>query len=110
MCGNRKTRDMKTIGTIELTKEQREQLVDALADVRQQYGDFEKEVLIGEDLLIVAKGSMDVDCYQENETGAWIETRRSAWVELTAYDENGEECYVDALTEQEADEYLNQAA
>lgn len=96
--------------TIELTKEQREQLVDALADVRQQYGDFEKEVLIGEDLLIVAKGSMDVDCYQEDETGAWVETRRSAWVELAAYDENGEECYVDALTEQEADEYLNQAA
>lgn len=101
---------MKTIGTIELTKEQREQLMDALREIRGEYGRFEKEVLIGEDLLIVAKGSMDVDCYQEDETGAWVETRRSAWVELTAYDENGEECYVDYLTEQEADEYLNQAA
>lgn len=107
MCGNRRTRDMKTIP---LTREQREQLMDALADVRQQCGRFEKEVLLDEDLLIVAKGSMDVDCYQEDETGAWVETRRSAWVELAAYDENGEECYVDALTEQEADEYLNQAA
>lgn len=96
--------------TIRLTAEQRKQLMNALAEVRNEEGRFEKEVLLDEDLLIVARGSMDVDCYQESGTGAWIESRRNAWVELTAYDGKGDECYVDALTEQEADDYLNEAA
>lgn len=100
--------------TIELTSEQREKLMNALSELRDTDGKFEIEIFIGCDLIIEAKGSVEVEAYQEDDyfsgTGAWVETRRSAWVELTAYDENGEECYVDALTEQEADEYLNQAA
>ena len=55
--------------TIRLTAEQRKKLMNALAEVRNEEGRFEKEVLLDEDLLIVARGSMDVDCYQESGTG-----------------------------------------
>ena len=100
--------------TTVLTTEQRKRLMNALAEVKHQDGDFAIEVEVGGDISIEAKGSVMIEGYQEdgyhNGTGAWIETYRSASVELkaTVYSEDWpEETAVDDITEHEAYIYLN---
>lgn len=102
--------------TITLTKEQMQEVYDALDDVEQ--GNFETEVEIeveNGDLLITATGWLETDGYVEDDyrcgTGAYVETYRNASVELmaTMYDEDGDEieCVLDSQHEKDADKYLN---
>lgn len=106
--------------TIELTKEQFDKVIEALDDV--QDGSFDLEIEIDETLTVFATGWLDTDGYVEddfhcgymNGTGAYVETYRSASVELSAtlYDEDGNEKDVAISAEQEkqADRHLNTAA
>lgn len=106
--------------TIELTKEQFDKVIEALDDV--QDGSFDLEIEIDETLTVFATGWLETDGYVEddfrcgymNGTGAYVETYRSASVELSAtlYDEDGNEENVAISAEQEkqADRHLNTAA
>lgn len=108
MRGTKKGKAMKTI---ELTTEQRKTLVERLADV---YGAFDIDIDIDDNLTINAVGNIETDGYYEddyyNGTGAWVETYRSAWVELaaTVYSEDDSEtCNVDEVTAQATEKFLN---
>lgn len=106
--------------TIELTKEQFDKVIEALDDV--QDGSFDLEIEIDETLTVLATGWLDTDGYVEddfhcgymNGTGAYVETYRSASVELSAtlYDEDGneEDVAISAEQEKQADRHLNTAA
>lgn len=97
--------------TIELTNEQRRKVVDALVDVRDEET-FEIEIEVGDTLTVEASGRIETEGYREddyfNGTGAWVETYRSASVELTAYDDDGDEYRVDTITERAAEKCLNE--
>jgi len=95
---------------IELTREQREQVMNALAKVHDREGDFDIDIDLG-DLMVNASGYIDIDGYVEddymNGTGAWVETFRYASVEIYAYDEEGE--LVIGHLRDEVVDYLNAA-
>lgn len=100
---------------IELTTEQRKKLIDALVDVHDENGAFDIDVEF-DDIIVNATGHIELDGYCEDDyydgTGAWIETYRSAWVELKAIvytDDDETTCGVDASTEREVEDYLNAA-
>lgn len=106
--------------TIELTKEQYDKVIESLDEV--QDGSFDLEIEIDETLTVFATGWLETDGYVEddyhcgymNGTGAYVETYRSASVELSAtlYDEDGneEDVVISAEQEKQADRYLNTAA
>lgn len=110
--------------TITLTDEQMQEVYNALDDVED--GNFETEVEIELEndvmLIITATGWLETDGYVEddyhcgymNGTGAYVETYRSASVELSAtlYDEDGneEDVAISAEQEKQADRHLNTAA
>lgn len=109
--------------TIELTEEQQNTLIDALADVYYEDGYFDVEIEIDETLTIEARGSIDTDGYVEddahcgymNGTGGYVETYRRAWIELTAVvcnesDGSRTRLDVDEDTVQAAEDYLNSIA
>lgn len=98
---------------IELTIDQRKKLIDGLADVHDEEGVFEVEIEVGENITVNAVGNIETDGYREDEyfngTGAWVETYRSAWVELTATvydDDDSADCCVDTASRREAEAYL----
>lgn len=105
-----------TMKRIELTREQREKVMDALAETRDENGSFEVDVELDE-LTVNAYGWMDVETYVEDDyrcgymrgTGAAV-TRRSASVELAAYDQDGNEYGVDEKSCRIINRYLNEAS
>lgn len=106
--------------TITLTGAQMQKVYDALDSVED--GSFDLEIEIDETLTVFATGWLDTDGYVEddlhcgymNGTGAYVETYRSASVELSAtlYDEDGneEDVAISAEQEKQADRHLNTAA
>ena len=100
--------------TIELTEEQRDELLYELSGLHNECGKFSKSIEIGDDMVVEAEGYIEIEACQDSDTGVWMEIYRQAWVELKAiiYNENGctTECYVDAATEQAAADCLNEAA
>lgn len=108
--------------TIELTREQRDRVLVALADIRDEGGGFDIDIAIDERLTVNARGWLELDGYVEddyrcgymNGTGAYVETLREASVGLTAriYDEDSgseEEAAVPADFEKECEDFLNAA-
>lgn len=101
---------------IELTGEQCEKVMSALAAVHDEEGHFDIDIELGT-ITIKAQGWVEIDGYIEddsvcgymNGTGAWIETYRAASVELTAYDEDGNEYEIDKESNNIIDKYLNAA-
>lgn len=97
--------------TIELSKEQREKVINALAAVHDENGRFDIDIELDDALTLNAKGWLELDGYKEDDyfgTGAWVETYRSASVELTAFDEDGE-VEIGIEIENEIYKYLNAA-
>ena len=106
--------------TITLTDAQMQKVYDALDSVED--GSFDLEIEIDETLTVFATGWLETDGYVEddfhrgymNGTGAYVETYRSASVELSAtlYDEDGneEDVAISAEQEKQADRHLNTAA
>lgn len=98
--------------TIELSKEQREKVINALAAVHDENGRFDIDIELDDALTLNAKGWLELDGYLEddyyNGTGAYIETHRSASVEVKAFDEDGE-VEIDIEIENEIYKYLNAA-
>lgn len=102
--------------TIELSKEQREKVINALAAVHDENGRFDIDIEL-DTITINAQGCIEIDGYIEddyhcgymNGTGAWIETYRAASVDLTAYDEDGNEYEIDKESNNIIDKYLNAA-
>lgn len=99
--------------TIELSKEQREKVINALAAVHDENGRFDIDIELDDALTLNAKGWLELDGYLEddyyNGTGAYIETHRSASVTLTAYDEEGEQIGLDSESYNIIHKYLNAA-
>ena len=102
--------------TIELNKEQRDKIMSELAEVHGEDGRFDIDIEL-DTITIKAQGWVEIDGYIEddyhcgymNGTGAWIETYRAASVDLTAYDEDGNEYEVDKESNNIIDKYLNAA-
>ena len=99
--------------TIELSKEQREKVINALATVHDENGRFDINIELDDALTLNAKGWLELDGYLEddyyNGTGAYIETYRSASVTLTAYNEEGEQIGLDGESYDIIHKYLNAA-
>ncbi len=101
---------------IELTGEQREKVMNALAEIHDEEGHFDIDIEL-DTITINAQGWVEIDGYIEddsvcgymNGTGAWIETYRAASVDLTAYDEDGNEYEIDKESNNIIDKYLNAA-
>ena len=101
---------------IELTGEQRAMIMAALAEVHDEDGRFDLDIEL-DTITINAQGTIEIDGYVEddyhcgymNGTGAWIETYRAASVELTAYDEDGNEYEIDNESNNIIEQYLNAA-
>ena len=101
---------------IELTGEQRAMILAALAEEHEEDGRFDIDIEL-DSLTINAQGCIEIDGYIEddnhcgymNGTGAWIETNRAASVELTAYDDDGNEYEIDKESNTIIDKYLNAA-
>ena len=97
---------------IELTGEQRAMIMAALAEVHDEDGRFDIDIEL-DTITINAQGCIEIDGYAEddymNGTGAWIETYRAASVDLTAYDEDGNEYEIDKESNNIIDKYLNAA-
>lgn len=101
---------------IELTGEQRAQVMNALAEIHGEDGRFDIDIEL-DSLTINAQGTIEIDGYVEddyhcgymNGTGAWVETYRAASVELAAYDEDGNEYEIDNESNTIIDKYLNAA-
>lgn len=101
---------------IELTGEQRAQVMNALAEIHDEDGRFDIDIEL-DSLTINAQGTIEIDGYVEddyhcgymNGTGAWVETYRAASVELTAYDEDGNEYMIDNESNTIIEKYLNVA-
>ncbi|MBR1526855.1 MAG: hypothetical protein IJ640_09400 [Prevotella sp.] len=104
--------------TIELTSEQRDKVMSALDNIED--GRLDIDIELDENVTINAKGWLETDGYIEddyhcgymNGTGGYVETYRSASIELTAlvYDEesdNVEECALTQEFENDANDYLN---
>ena len=94
--------------TIELTKEQREKVIRELAGIHDEDGRFDFDIDM-DGITINAKGRIELDGYHEDDTYAWIETYRAASVDLTAYDDNGNEYEIDKESNNIIDNYLNAA-
>lgn len=106
--------------TITLTAQQINVLTDELDDIRNENGSFDIDIEIDDSLTINAAGYVETDGYIEddyhcgymNGTGAYVETYRSASVELkaTVYDgdDNATEYNVDAGSVRAVEEYLNE--
>lgn len=102
--------------TIELTQAQREGIINALAEIHDEEGHYDINIEL-DTITINAQGCIEIDgyieddyhCGYENGTGAWIETYRTASVELTAYDESGTAYDVDKESNNIIDKYLNAA-
>ena len=94
-----------------LSEAQKREIMSRLAEVHDEDGGFDIEIEL-DGITINAKGSIELDGYKEydyfNGTGAWVETYRSASVELTAFDEDGE-VEIDIEIENEIYKYLNAA-
>lgn len=104
--------------TITLTRAQRDLLKDRLADVRDENGQFDIDIVIDSLLTINVQGCVETDGYVEDDylsgTGGYVETYRQADVHLTAIvfdlDELvNETCQVDEVTAKEIGNYLNAA-
>ena len=101
---------------IELTGDQRAMIMAALAEVHDEDGRFDIDIEL-DTITINAQGCIEIDGYIEddyhcgymNGTGAWIETNRAASVDLTAYDEDGNEYEIDNESNNIIDKYLNAA-
>lgn len=101
---------------IELTGEQRAQVMNALAEIHGEDGRFDLDIEL-DGLTINAQGWVEIEGYTEddsvcgymNGTGAWVETNRTASVELTAYDEDGNEYEIDNESNTIIEKYLNVA-
>lgn len=101
---------------IELTGEQRAMIMAALAEVHDEDGRFDIDIEL-DSLTINAQGCIEIDGYVEddyhcgymNGTGAWVETYRAASVDLTAYDEDGNEFVIDNESNDIITQYLNAA-
>ena len=106
--------------TLTLNHKQRSILIDALQTYHDEEGNFSADIEIDDSITVNATGSVETEGYIEddyhcgymNGTGAWIETYRHAWVELTAevYNEETdtyETMILDAETIAEAENSLN---
>lgn len=97
---------------IELTGEQRAMIMAALAEVHDEDGRFDIDIEL-DTITINAQGCIEIDGYAEddymNGTGAWIETNRAASVDLTAYDDDGNEFELDNESNDIITQYLNAA-
>ena len=101
---------------IELTGEQRAMIMAALAEIHDEEGHFDIDIEL-DTITINAQGCIEIDGYVEddyhcgymNGTGAWVETYRAASVDLTAYDEDGNEYEIDKQSNKIIDKYLNAA-
>ena len=101
---------------IELTGEQREKVMNALAEIHDEDGRFDIDIEL-DTITINAQGCIEIDGYIEddyhcgymNGTGAFVETYRAASVDLTAYDEDGNEYEIDKESNNIIDKYLNAA-
>ena len=97
---------------IELTGEQRAMIMAALAEVHDEDGRFDIDIEL-DTITINAQGCIEIDGYTEddymNGTGAWIETYRAASVDLTAYDDDGNEFVIDNESNDIITQYLNAA-
>ncbi len=101
---------------IELTGEQRDEIMSALAEIHNEDGNFSIDIEL-DTITINAQGWVEIDGYIEddyhcgymNGTGAFVETYRAASVELTAYDEDGNAYEVDKESNNIIDKYLNAA-
>ena len=101
---------------IELTDEQRAIIMAALAEVHDEDGRFDIDIEL-DTITINAQGWVETDGYIEddyhcgymNGTGAWVETYRAASVDLTAYDEDGNEYEIDKESNTIIEKYLNAA-
>ena len=97
---------------IELTGEQRAMIMGALAEVHDEDGRFDIDIEL-DTITINAQGCIEIDGYAEddymNGTGAWIETNRAASVEMTAYDDDGNEYMIDNESNTIIEKYLNAA-
>ena len=93
---------------ITLTKAQKTIVLDRLEDVHDENGHFDMDIEV-DGMVINAKGEVYTDGYFEDSTGAFVETHRSAYVELTAYDENGDKAELEQAIEDDANKSLNAA-
>lgn len=98
-----------------LSEAQIREILSQLAGVHDEDGSFDIDIEL-DGITINAKGSIELDGYIEddyhcgymNGTGAWVETYRSASVEVRAFDEDGE-VEIDIEIENEIYKYLNAA-
>lgn len=98
-----------------LSEAQKREILSQLAEVHDEDGGFDIDIEL-DGITINAKGSIELDGYIEddyhcgymNGTGAWVETYRSASVEVKAFDEDGE-VEIDIEIENEIYKYLNAA-
>ena len=103
---------------ITLSNEQLATIKDKLAQAHNENDAFSVEIDLGDGLSIVADGWVEIDGYTEDDyhrgTGAFVETFRSASVQLTgwAYDhltEEENEVEIAPESVKVIDEYLNAA-
>ena len=107
---------------ITLTEAQKALLMKEIATLGSEDGSFDRDIEIDDLLTVNCQGSVETEGYIEddyhcgymNGTGAWIETDRTASVELTAIlfnpDENENEVVLlDEAIGREANEILNEA-
>ena len=94
-----------------LSEAQKREIMSRLAEVHGENGDFDLDIEL-DSITINVKGSIELDGYEENSyfngTGAWVETYRSASVDVKAFDEDGE-VEIDIEIENEIYKYLNAA-
>lgn len=88
------------------TSEQREELIDELREYRnEEHIDFGKEM---GGVYVEVYGNIDLEGYREKETGGYIETHREADIEITVYNNVGDEMDADYDTEEKVKEMLEQ--
>ena len=93
------------------------QIILTEIDHIEDNGTFDIDVELNDDITVHMTGRLDTDGYYENDyyngTGAYIETYRSANIELTATlykaDGNCEEVAIATEQQQEAEQQLNAA-
>jgi len=85
----------------------------SLAEYHDESGRFDIDIDLDGNLTVNAKGRVEIETETEYDYYGLVydifETSRYAEVELTAYDEDGNEYEVDADTKNKTTQYLNAA-
>lgn len=89
--------------TYRFSDEQKEEIFDALASERCEYGYFNMELMLQDSTIVIIKGWLEVDGYRDTDyfdgDGSWVETYRSSGIDditvFVAHEDESEEMTVE---------------